>query len=69
MNPEPRVFIERRKGQDRRQEYDSCAGLPVDLYHRKRRKRTDRRHPGRSTAEDIAAFYASLSREPSKHAH
>jgi hypothetical protein len=57
--PQPKVFIERRKGQDRRQEPDSCSGLPVDLYHRKRRKRIDRRQQGRNTEEDIAAYYAS----------
>ena len=65
----PRVFIERRTGQDRRQEPDTCADLPVDLYHRKRRKNRDRRTPGRDRAQDMAAFYASLleAAEPDLH--
>lgn len=54
-----RMFVDRRSGRDRRQDQDSCAGLPIDLYHRKRRKNPDRRAEGRTLAEDMAAFFAS----------
>ena len=51
------LFVERRKGNDRRQEPDRCAGLTIDLYHRKRRRKNDRRTHGRTLTEDIVAFY------------
>lgn len=52
-------FVERRTGRDRREENDSCASLPIDLYHRKRRKTPDRRAADRTLAEDKIQFYAS----------
>ncbi|BFM11554.1 hypothetical protein R50072_17070 [Simiduia litorea] len=54
--PKPALFVERRKG-NRRVELDRCANLDLDLYHRKRRTRKDRRTAQRSQIEDIAAFY------------
>ena len=52
-----KIFIDRRKGKDRREEGDLCEGLDVDIYHRKRRKNPDRRAE-RSLYEDYEAFIA-----------
>ena len=57
------VFINRRKGLDRRYDSDPCQGMPVDLYHRKRRKNTDRRQ-GRTLVEDYYAFMAKTRPAP-----
>ncbi|MBC6906739.1 hypothetical protein DWB84_14900 [Saccharophagus sp. K07] len=62
MNPEV-VFINRRKGGDRRVDADPCKNLPLDLYHRKRRKSKERRAPARSLIDDYFAYQASLSNE------
>lgn len=56
MRHSQRFFINRRSA-DRRREHDPCRHLPLDLYHRKRRKSTDRRAPGRSLEQDYYAFY------------
>ena len=48
-------FINRRKGNDRRFEEDRCSNLPIDLYHRKRRKSQERRAQ-RTLAEDYYAY-------------
>lgn len=53
---EKRVFIDRRRGNDRRNDPDPCAEMPMDLFHRKRRKSTERRAPNRTLAEDYYAF-------------
>lgn len=53
------VFIDRRAGNDRRQDSDPCKDLPVDLFHRKRRKSTDRRDPGRTLSDDYYAYMSS----------
>lgn len=58
MNPEV-VFIDRRKGRDRRLDRDPCKDLPLDLYHRKRRKSKERRAVDRSIADDYFAYQAS----------
>jgi hypothetical protein len=54
-----KFFIDRRKGADRRLDRDPCKHLPLDLYHRKRRKSTERRNQGRSLADDYLAFLAT----------
>lgn len=51
-----KIFVDRRKGLDRRLEQDRCKDLPLDLFHRKRRKSADRRASGRSISEDYFAF-------------
>lgn len=51
-------FINRRKGRDRRDDNDPCRDLPVDLYHRKRRKSKDRR-ANRTLLEDYYAYISS----------
>lgn len=51
-----KIFIDRRKGHDRRLDCDPCKNMPLDLYHRKRRKSTDRRSEDRSIADDYQAF-------------
>ncbi|MBB6522487.1 hypothetical protein [Pseudoteredinibacter isoporae] len=51
-----KIFVDRRKGVDRRLEHDRCKDLPLDLFHRKRRKSSDRRAPGRTLSEDYFAF-------------
>ncbi|WP_299973181.1 hypothetical protein [uncultured Pseudoteredinibacter sp.] len=51
-----KIFVDRRKGADRRLEQDRCKDLPLDLFHRKRRKSADRRAAGRSLSEDYFAF-------------
>lgn len=54
-----KFFIDRRKGADRRLDRDPCKNLPMDLYHRKRRKSVDRRSQDRSLADDYQAFLGS----------
>lgn len=56
-------FINRRKGNDRRLDQDPCRNLPVDLYHRKRRKAKERRDVSRSLAEDYYAFCQDIATE------
>ncbi len=51
-----KFFIDRRKGADRRLDRDPCKDLPMDLYHRKRRKSVERRNQERSLADDYLAF-------------
>ncbi|GAA6167445.1 hypothetical protein [Sessilibacter corallicola] len=51
------VFMNRRKGEDRRLEQDRCRDMSVDLYHRKRRKTVDRRASNRTLVDDVNAFY------------
>lgn len=53
------VFINRRKGRDRRLDADPCKNMPLDLYHRKRRKSKERRATERSLSEDYFAYQAS----------
>lgn len=53
------IFIDRRKGGDRRLDADPCQNLPLDLYHRMRRKNSDRRSSKRSLSEDYYAFLES----------
>jgi hypothetical protein len=58
----PRIFIDRRR-RERRRQPDPCRELPVDLYHRKRRKSAERRNQNRSLAEDYEAFMAAAERQ------
>lgn len=51
-----RFFIDRRKGNDRRLDRDPCKYMPMDLYHRKRRKSTERRTLDRTIEDDFNAF-------------
>lgn len=53
---EHKFFIDRRKGADRRIDRDPCKNLPIDIYHRKRRKSVERRAPNRSLEQDYFAF-------------
>jgi len=50
-----RIFVNRRKGSDRRHNFDESKDLPLDLYNRKRRKSNDRRSV-RTLAQDYYAF-------------
>ncbi len=50
------VFVDRRKGQDRRVDEDPCKDLDIDLYHRKRRKSADRRDSSRDITDDYYAY-------------
>jgi hypothetical protein len=65
------LFVNRRKGGDRRLDADPCKDLPLDLYHRKRRKSRDRRAARRSLTEDYLAYQASVqnwtTQEPLKN--
>ncbi len=57
------VFINRRrKNTERREEEDPCKELDVDIYHRKRRKRSERRK-SRTLDEDYYAFIASAQKD------
>jgi len=56
MNNHSVFFVDRRKGRDRRQDADPCRNLPVDLYHRKRRKSTERRDTSRTLMDDYYAY-------------
>lgn len=53
---EHKIFIDRRKGADRRIDRDPCKNVPLDLYHRKRRKSVERRARNRSLEQDYFAF-------------
>lgn len=57
-----KIFIDRRRS-DRRREPDPCRDLPLDLYHRKRRKSADRRTPDRGLVEDYQAFMAATDED------
>ena len=50
-----RTFIDRRNQQNRRLDPDPCQQLPVDLYHRKRRKSAERRDTNRNLQDDYDA--------------
>jgi hypothetical protein len=55
------VFVDRRRKQDRRLDEDPCKDIPVDLYHRMRRKTTDRRKMDKSLVEDYFDFLEAHS--------
>lgn len=50
------MFIDRRRGNDRRLDADPCKDMSLDLFHRKRRKSRDRRAADRTLADDYYAF-------------
>ncbi|SMF07916.1 hypothetical protein SAMN02745866_00586 [Alteromonadaceae bacterium Bs31] len=50
------VFVDRRKGDDRRLDADPCSNIPMDLYHRKRRKSKDRRDTNKSLSDDYYSY-------------
>ncbi|WP_018277853.1 hypothetical protein WKI13_08760 [Teredinibacter turnerae] len=54
------IFVNRRKGDDRRQDVDPCSNMPLDLYHRKRRKSTERRDTSRSLSDDYYAYMQKI---------
>ncbi len=56
-----RFFFDRRKGTDRRLDRDPCKYLPLDLYHRKRRKSKERRTADRTLQQDAEAFLSQPS--------
>lgn len=61
------VFVDRRKGGDRRADFDPCRNLEVDLFHRKRRKTRERRSQHRSLTDDYYAYmHAKLGNEPNR---
>lgn len=62
-----KLFIDRRKGADRRLDRDPCKNLPMDLYHRKRRKSAERRNQERTLADDYMAFVSSADLGSSPH--
>lgn len=53
---ENKIFINRRRTNKRRTDPDPCEKLPMDLYHRRRRKSLDRRTVDRTLVEDYTAF-------------
>lgn len=57
------VFVNRRKGNDRRTDMDPCKELDVDLFHRKRRKKKERRNQARSLTEDYYAYVQSKAKD------
>lgn len=56
-------FFDRRKGNDRRQDLDPCKDLPVDLYHRKRRKTNERRKAA-TPEEQYQGYLKSIGAAP-----
>jgi len=54
-----KIFVDRRRN-DRRLEQDRCKELPVDLFHRKRRKSSERRAEGRDLTDDYFAYVENL---------
>ncbi|MGH1373919.1 MAG: hypothetical protein ACRBBW_17905 [Cellvibrionaceae bacterium] len=57
------IFVNRRKGNDRRFDVDPCQAMPIDLFHRKRRKSADRRSE-RTLVEDYYAFFEKRTALP-----
>lgn len=55
------VFVNRRTGRDRRLDSDPCKDLPLDLYHRMRRKAGERRSARKSLSEDYYAYVLSAT--------
>jgi hypothetical protein len=51
-----RVFINRRKGSERRSESEKRKNPRLDLSHRRRRTRLERRSTERTLTEDFMAF-------------
>lgn len=56
------VFVDRRSD-NRRQERDPCKKMPMDLYHRKRRKSVERRDTGKTLTDDYYSFLESKEQE------
>lgn len=56
------VFVNRRQNA-RRTEPDPCTDLSMDLYHRKRRKSSERRDPSKTLADDYYAYADSDTEE------
>lgn len=56
MNNRLYFFIDRRQQRERRLDRDPCRQLPMDLYHRKRRKSVERRDPNRTLEQDYYAY-------------
>lgn len=60
MNKKPAdttvIFVNRRKGSDRREDMDPCKDIPLDLYHRKRRKSKERRDIAKSLTDDYYSY-------------
>ena len=54
------IFIDRRKGRDRREDLDPCKDIPMDLYHRKRRKSKERRDISRTLTDDYYAYMQKI---------
>lgn len=52
-----RIFIDRRR-RERRKDPDPCKQMPMDLYHRKRRKSEERRNASHSLLDDYQAVTA-----------
>ena len=57
------IFVNRRHG-SRRTEPDPCKDISMDLYHRKRRKSTERRDSNKTLADDYYAFVEKADEEP-----
>lgn len=55
-----KIFVDRRRN-DRRLEQDRCKELPVDLFHRKRRKSSERRAGGRDLTDDYFAYVENVA--------
>ena len=64
---EHKIFIDRRKGNDRRLDTDPCKNMSLDLYHRKRRKSTERRMIERDIADDYRAFWNDSDNSETRH--
>lgn len=56
-----KFFIDRRRGEERRLDSDPCKNMPMDIYHRKRRKSMDRRHPERTLTDDYLAYLSNMA--------
>jgi len=65
MSSDDTIFINRRRG-SRRTEPDPCKNIDMDLYHRKRRKSTERRDTKRTLADDYYAYVDKDDPSPDK---
>jgi len=56
MNDATFIFVDRRAGRDRRLDADPCSTMPMDLYHRKRRKSKERRDTEKTLSDDYYSY-------------
>lgn len=63
----PLVFVDRRRSNDRRAQKDPCRDMPMDLYDKKRRVKTERRAADRTLIDDYYAYMKKAMKKMKKN--